>query len=432
MFLGRILLIIIQFASLLITNRLLGADGRGLFASAGTWSLFLFTVFYLSINVMYIKECADKKIERTDLKNGFFSFAILLSVVSIAVALLLYLFLNKGFIKLPWQIYVINILTIPFMIIQSLSVSVYQSENDFKKVNIIILFTAACSFLFIIISTFFLHFNVTVISVISLASWFLCSLYCYITCHFSFSLRALKTIFYRKFMVDLGFLHTNTIMTFLVSGFNILLMHKYISDSEVGQYFLANTITGYLLILPISIQNVLIADIIHKSHLEKVRATLNFFKAALLGMLVILVPIYFFSDLIIRLLGGKTFIHSAFYLQCLLVTVAFQVAGIIWSSLWNIRGYFKLITKVSFIVVAMSVILNFILIKSMGVEGAIITTLLITFLSMCVHIFLAIKECKKTGIPLLEFIPQKKDYLYLVHNLSILRSKFQKKVPAEI
>ena len=416
---GRIVLIITQFILLFITNRLLGSEGRGLFVSATTWALCLFTFFYLSINTMYLKECADKKANKTDLKNGFFSFAVLLSIASIIMAVVFYLLMNEKFIKLPLNIYLINILAIPFMIIQSLSISVYQSDNDFKKVNIVVLFTSVCNLTLVILSVFFLKFNVIIFSIISLFSWFLCSLYCYFTCVFTFSLTAIKKLCYKKFIGNLSFLHINTIMTFLVSGFNILLMHKYISDNEIGQYFLANSITGYLLILPVSIQNVLMAHLINRSHEGKVRITGIFFKATFLSMIGIALFLFFFSGIIVLILGGKSFTHSGFYLKCLLASVIFQIAGIIWSSLWSIRGYFKIITKISFIIVALSVILNFILIQSMGVIGAIITSTIITFLSMCVHIFLAMKEFKSVGISVHEIIPRKKDIIFLKQNLNL-------------
>jgi O-antigen/teichoic acid export membrane protein len=359
---------------------------------------------------------------------------VFLSIACIFCAILIYLLLNERFIKLPLNIYIINVLATPFMIIQSLSVAVFQSNNNFKKVNIVLLFTGVCNLALILFSFFFIQFNVTVFSIITLFSWFFCSLYCYFSCRFTFSIKAFKKLFYKKFTTDISFLHINTIMTFLISGFNILLMHKYISDNEVGQYFLASSITGYLLILPVSIQNVLMANLINKSHTEKVRITGYFFKATLLGMILIAILLFFLSNIIVFILGGKSFTHSAFYLQCLLVSVIFQIAGIIWSSLWSIRGYFKIITKISVVIVALSVILNFTLIKSMGVSGAIITSTIITFLSMCVHIFLAIKEYKSIGIHGYEIIPQKKDFIFFKQNLHLFkyRVKDQELVESKI
>ena len=136
LFVGRATLILIQFASLLVTNRLLGSEGRGTFASASTWATLFFTFFYLSINTMYIKEYADNKNNREDLKNGFFTFGLLLSMACIGMAVLAYIIFNSSFIRLPFDIYIINICTIPLMIIQVLAISVYQSHGDFKKVNI--------------------------------------------------------------------------------------------------------------------------------------------------------------------------------------------------------------------------------------------------------------------------------------------------------
>jgi O-antigen/teichoic acid export membrane protein len=419
-------LIVIQFVSLLITNRLLGSGGRGLFVSASTWAVFLFTFFYLSINTMYLKECAENKGNKEDLKNGFFSFAVLLSLVCMFIAIIIYLLFNSRFIQLPFNIYFINILTIPGMIFQSLALSVYQSDNDFKKVNIVTLFTAASNFIFILTAILFTHFNVLIFSVISLTSWSLCALYCYITCRFKFSRHALKMLFYRNFVNDISYLHINTIMSFLVSGFNIILMHKYVSDDEVGQFFLANSIIGYLLILPISIQNVLIANLINRTNIEKAKLTGYFYKATLFGMIIIGILLFLFSDLIVLILGGKTFIHSAFYLQCLIISAVFQIAGIMWSSLWNIRGYFKTITKLSILIVLLSILLNFILIKKMGVTGAVITSAVITFLSMCVHLILAMREYKKTGISRAEIFPHKNDFIFLKENLNRFKYRFRK------
>lgn len=426
LFFGRVVLIIIQFASLLITNRLLGSEGRGTFASATTWATLFFTFFFLSINTMYLKECADNKGDKDDLKNGFFTFGILLSVASIVISILAYLFFNDNFIKLPLIIYLINIFTIPFMIIQSLSIAVYQSSGDFKKVNIATLFTSAFNLILIILSIFFVKFDVVVFSTISLISWCCCCLYCFVTCRFSFSWPGLNKLFYKKFVSDLSFLHINTIMTFLVSGLNIIIMHKYLSDNVVGQFFLANAIIGYLLILPASIQNVLITNLIDKTNVDRIRTTGTFFKVSVTGMALIVLVLFFFANIIILVLGGKSFANSGFYLQCLLPTVLFQIAGMIWSSLWSIKGYFKLVMKNSFLIVILSVVLNFILIRSMGVMGAIISINIITFLSMCVHIILAMREFKSVGISAHEIIPQKKDFVTVKESISLFRDKFRK------
>ena len=86
----------------------------------------------------------------------------------------------------------------------------------------------------------------------------------------------------------------------------------------------------------------------------------------------------------------------------------------------------KLVMKNSFLIVILSVVLNFILIRSMGVMGAIISINIITFLSMCVHIILAMREFKSVGISAHEIIPQKKDFVTVKENISLFRDKFRK------
>jgi len=420
------MLIIIQLTSLLITNRLLGSEGRGTFASATTWATLFFTLFFLSINTMYLKEFADQKADRKELANGFFTFGVLLSLGGLAIALLAYGAFNEAFIKLPFLIYVINVLTVPFMIIQSLSISVYQSTGEYRRLNIATLLTSLINLALILLSLLLVKFDVLVFSAISAFSWLCCGVYCFLTCRFRFSVPQMKKLFYRQFVSDLSYLHINTLMTFLVSSLNILIMHKYLSDEQVGQFFLASAVVGYLLILPMSIQNILITILMNKSNEDRVRTTGVFFKLSLLAMIVIVGILFFLANILVFVLGGHSFSDSGLYLQYLLPTVLFQVAGIFWSSLWTLKGYFKLIMKVSIGIVALSVICNFIFIRQWGVMGAILCANIITCLSMGVHLVLAIMEYRKIGRSAYEIIPRRSDLQIVRENVRMILARFRK------
>lgn len=426
LFAGRAMLIVIQLTSLLITNRLLGSEGRGTFASATTWATLFFTLFFLSINTMYLKEFADKKADRGELANGFFTFGVLLSFGGLAIAMLAYWLFNDSFIKLPLLVYVINLLTVPFMIIQSLSISVYQSTGEYRKLNIATLLTSLINLALILLSLLVIKFDVLVFSGISAFSWLCCGLYCFFTCRFRFSIPQMKKLFYRQFVSDLSYLHINTLMTFLVSSLNILIMHKYLSDEQVGHFFLASAVVGYLLILPMSIQNILITNLMNKSNEERVKTTGVFFKLSLLAMIVIVGILFFLANILVYVLGGDSFTESGLYLQYLLPTVLFQIAGVFWSSLWTLKGYFKLIMKVSIGIVALSVICNFIFIWQWGVMGAILCANIITCLSMGVHLILAMREYKKIGGSAYEIIPRRGDLQFVRENVRIILAKFRK------
>ena len=401
---------VLQFVNLIITNRMLGAEGRGLFASASTWALGFFTFFFLSINIIYLKKIADQKLDRAILKNGFFTLSVFMALISLLVGLLFYVCLDSNFFRLPFMLFILNMLVVPFMMIQALSLSVFLSANDYKKLNITSIINWAINLLLVVALCFLIEFNPTTLSAITLISWACCGVYCFFACDFSFSLAALKEITKVNFWKELAFLHINSIMTYLMFSLNILIIHRYINNESTGQYFLAASIINYLFIIPGSIQSVLMGSLIEQTEQGKAKLTATFFKGTVLLMLLIVTGVFIFSKQIVEVLGGNTFLSSGRYIELLLPACIFQVAGFIWSSLWNIKGYFKLITKVSIVIVLLSVALDFILIPAIGVMGAIISSTVTCFLAMCVHLWLAIKEFRKVGLSIRELLPRKTDF----------------------
>jgi len=181
-----------------------------------------------------------------------------------------------------------------------------------------------------------------------------------------------------------------SVFTIIYFRTDILMLSFLRGDVEVGFYSAAYRLTDALVFLP-SVITTSTFPVMSK-YFKDSFDTFSFayartFKYLFASGLLIAVVVTFASDRIINIVYGSEYQNSAIALQILIWATAIMFINVLISSTCVSSGNQQIISKTAIIAAILNVILNFILIPSIGYTGAAIATVFSAFGSMLFGLF---------------------------------------------
>jgi O-antigen/teichoic acid export membrane protein len=377
---ARIYSLIAGLAILTITARWLGPAGRGQMAAALVWANVFFMSSYSSLNYVVIHRASASAGERSWLPSALgtlLGFAGLMSVVCWLIAGILW-FTTRGrlFGAIHPAVLVIAMLTVPFLIFEQYMNALLISIARLDVYNRAVI--AAKTLVLLLIAVFFLcRFGLPTAVAATLAG------------QAGLSLAGLPLAFREaghrmrfdpkllRAMLSRGLrLHPSNAAMYVYSSSSVLLINRYLGTSATGVYYLANQLVDVMLVVPFAANLVLYEKTSAMGvakvwpHQRRILLSLPLLMAAACAAAAMLAPF------LIPLLAGKAFAPSVAIFRSLLVLVCVGTVNAVMMPQWISRGLFGAISIINVTAAAINLTAGFLLIKTMGIQGVIIATIL--------------------------------------------------------
>ena len=370
--------IAIEFATLLVTARILGPDGRGIVATITAWAALFAATFGLSLGQVIVYRLTDNEQE-----NQFHrTFSALLPVSFFLVlggwlcAYTIYFQTETGGLKdLPEGIVLLGFSLIPLMIWDTYCSHLLSARGRLQIYNRGLIWGRTIGF-GVMLSTILL-FGRGVYSPIlgNMTSLLLIILIAIYGIRDLLS-RPLK-IYASEIINLLGGglkLHINTIGSYLLMTVDIIILSQFRGVEEVGWYQAAMQFIAVPLMLPAVITMVLFSKIAEEGpdHLWAIHRQLIWQIMALIGAVAL--AGYFLAPVLIPVLLGNGFTETIPVFRILLLAMIGMCFSQLMVSQWITRGLFLQASIITITVGITNVILNFTFIPMYGIHAAAWTT----------------------------------------------------------
>jgi O-antigen/teichoic acid export membrane protein len=374
----KVALVIIKMAIGILTARILGPNGKGIFVLAIQMPGTLTVLSNLSIGEALIYNIGQKKISRNKILGNILLFTSGVSILTFGAYFYLLPYLSKNLLKnIDLSILKISSLLIPLIILDLLSLSTLKGFKKFKLYNgltllsrgfilcslftaLIILGTGIKGAVSAYVLVFFLNILVFIIILFFLSER-----------KISFSWKELKSLV----VYGLG-THIAVVLSELEYRFDIFILNFFLSPVHVGIYSVGVTMAQLMWYISNSVNTVLFPEI---SSISRSKAAQfipqvcrnTFFICGILGLFLVTTG-YF----LIRLLYGIEFILAYSVFLILLPGLMMDAIFRILSSYFKGTGRPLIVSKVVTVTLCLNLFLNFILIPLFGIHGAAISSLI--------------------------------------------------------
>jgi len=387
-----------QFIALILTNHIIGPEGRGIFIAAITWSSTFFTLshFSLSTGILNLSNKNAENIYKLAYTSAI--AALVLGAASFISGLIIYGAIPSLFNNLTLKYIVLAFATIPFMMLQQYTMAVVQVKGNFRAFNILYAVYGIINLAGITIAWLANETSVDLLIYINLAAWFLTGAISFRYLYPNFKMRYEGTSIFRLFAKTSFSAHIGAIVTFAVSRSDILIVNYFCSEKQTGVYGLAVGIVQILLIIPLSIQNLLYHSLLGKSIEEQKKVLLQNSRLTFTIMVLAAAVVYLLSQPLVNLVGGKGFEEAIPLFKYFLPAIVFYSMPMVLATQWNIMGIFRQVNILSMVLLILSLTGNIILVPFIGITGGAVTFLVMAFISFCIHIWFVQKQLGSTSV----------------------------------
>jgi O-antigen/teichoic acid export membrane protein len=378
--------IIVGIIVLVITARLLGAEGRGQVAVILTLAGLFSTFCYLSLGQVALHRMAnDPEQSRLGILIGsLILLAVILSVIGWFVAIFIYFYIpNSIFKNLPNIALFIGFLMIPFLIWEHYSSSLLMGLNKLRVYNKFQVIGRTITLFCIFIMAIGIGPSITGVLLAILIGQVIVSAgglkyFFDLLNKMGQSCRAKSSE--SKALIKGGFeLHLNAVGVYLVTSANVLILNYYSGPVEAGYFQMSIQLLGILMIIPHSASMIIYEKIVKLGpnkawqHNKRIlwQIILIMFGAGMVAS--ILAPFG------IRLLLGEDFQRVSELFQWMVLCSIGMTFSIVMGPQWIGRGYFKRVAALTVFIGFLNVSLNFWLIPSKGAQGAV-NALIVTYM----------------------------------------------------
>lgn len=401
---SKVLVIGSQFLALVITNHIIGPEGRGVFLAAITWSSTFFILSHCSFSTGILNLC-NKKIESI-YEVAYLSTiaALVLSLISISIGILTFILYPQVFNNLNIKFLLLSFAAIPFMMLQQYAMAVVQVKGNFRAFNFLYASYSVIMLACIVVIWLLDITSLNLLININLAAWAVTGVMAlYFIWPFIKQRTSTEGVFRLLIKTSLS-AHLGAVVSFIVSRSDILIVNYFSTDKQTGIYGLAVGIVQMLLIIPMSVQNILYPSLLGKSVIAQKKILLQYSRITFSVMLLCSICIFIVATPLVLIVGGKNFETAIPLFKYFLPGILFYSMPIVLSTQWNIMGIFKQINAASFLVLLVSVTGNFILVPLIGVTGGGITFLTISIIAFCLQVYFVKKNLGETTIREIIFI----------------------------
>lgn len=374
-FITRVGIFLLQGISALLLARILGPEGRGLYA-------LIVTVPHIAAmicNFGLVASTAYFVSKGTIHKQQILTIIYLFPLIVGFLAIILLYFFSKYYVQifpevsLPLLQYAIML--IPIIAFFNNGLAFLQGEKRFSAFNAVNFFNPLVFLLFFIIFVIFFDFQLQG----AIFSWqigFILSalLGAYLITQkntFDFSVKRNDFITLIKYSSRISM---SEILTFLNYRMDIFLVGFFLDAKSVGWYTIAVVIAETLWFLANSIANVLFPNFSERKESEAQNLLKKGFSVVFWFTLISVLILIFLDHYIIQIAFGTEFLTSLQALQFLYPGVLLLSLYKILSSYIASRNKPGIIMRIAFIGLIFNFILNVILIPKLGISGAAIAS----------------------------------------------------------
>lgn len=366
----QLFILVIGFVSGIILARVLGPDGRGIFASLLVYPTIIVSLLSLGVTQAIVYFLGTKKYSDSEIIGVVLLLLLILSIVGVFLSIIIFSFIkNPDFNQ---TLILLSSLSIPAQLTLNYSSGILVGKQQISKYNKIT--SLAPLFNFTLIALFVLFGGINVLGAVLAILLAQCLLALYalklINRERALKIRYLPELI--KKTLSLGFVYA--ISSFILNlnyRADIIILQQLSNASEIGQYTIGVNFAELLWQLPAALGVVIFSYSANSKDSDKfsrdlVKIMRITFPIVLIGSTIL----YFVSDYIIPFLYGKEYIPSIKMLKLLL-------PGIVIMSLFKIidmdlAGKGKPYVTIAFFIPALliNVMLNFLLIPTYGGCGA--------------------------------------------------------------
>ena len=392
-------------AGIFIT-RILGPEGRGVYALFFADISLLSTILGFSIGTAITFYIANNKITR----EKTIGISLLFSLVTILLSfLMLAIWLNLPISDLfiPTES-----LTIPFILIFCFFIVInhvdilfsafFQGEKRFDIVNLVLLVNSFMNFGFYAL-LFVLHYfefyaiginevllTALIVLFLNFAHWnyHFRKHYSY---KFSFKFNWKNDI--QPFVRFMGLDHLANIVTFFNNRLVLWIIAFYMSNESVGLFALAFGITQLLTMLSNPLSQVLFPVIWSEDAKKHLKTYIVFCRAHFSILLCISIVGFIIAPFVLPIVYGVDFSSSVLPLQIMFLPAIFSCQTKIFTGILFAENKVKIYLFSALAGLVVTLALNFTLIPSFGIEGAaiasslsFITTFIVVYLAMALNV----------------------------------------------
>lgn len=419
--------IIIGVLLIVIIARGLGPELQGQYTLITVFPLLITMFLNLGLNISTVYFVSKGEINLNEAFTNNLVIGVILSGISVFVGLVfINLWGNQLFPEIHYKYLYLILITVPFILMNSFFQTIFQGIQNFKIFNTVLVITQLTNLALVILLV--IWFKIGLFG--ALISFLLGHVITFIFILWVFLFKYKVTInkhslldpSYIKKSISYGLKsYLSNLVTFLNYRQSLFFIGYFISPLAVGLYSVSINVAEKLSVFTQSISTVLLPKIASlRTDAERNELTSIVSRFTLTFMLILIIPIFFLSDFIVRVLFGLEYIQSSLFLKILLPGIAFLAVEKILSNDIAARGKPEVNMYVSIFNVVFSVILNLILIPIYGVLGAAVTTSFIYSVSFCIKSYLF---SKITGERLSSFILIKKKDLILLSKFIIRITK---------
>ncbi|MBN2070200.1 MAG: polysaccharide biosynthesis C-terminal domain-containing protein [Candidatus Krumholzibacteriota bacterium] len=376
-FATKIALLVIGVVSSIITVRILGAEGKGLFSLSIISASVIFNFANLGIGTGAGYYLGKKKVDLEVLAGNWLSLSVIIgisvTIVSISAAPLI-----AGIVlpDVPVRFIIIGLLTIPFLVLIYNFQMLNKANSDFRSFNIIellqrLFFLAAFPLLYIILTLdpIQLALAVYLVSFAVTASVLLARWSRTVKLRFRWDKRLAGSS--TKFGIQ-G--HMANFLGFLNLRLDMLLINYFIGPAAVGYYSISVMIAERLWYLPDALGIVLYPRIAHGGEKESNLVTAVICRQTVAILMGSITVVLLAAKYVISLLYTDLFLAALTPLFLLLPGVLSAGISRIVSNDLLARGHPAVNMTAGGVALVINIISNIILIPKMGISGAALST----------------------------------------------------------
>ncbi len=372
--LTRILQLIFAIGTSVIIARVLGPEGKGVYALALLLPSILVALTDLGVGPASVYYIGKKKYSSKEIFGANIIYSFLISIFAISIGLIVVLFFREeAFPGVPKEYLLLALSLIPFQVFLTLVVDVLLGLRKIKEYNFVQL---VHTFMFLFLIAIFLlgfHFGIRAAIICEAVSLFLsCIVLFFLVIKETQGvlLKCSKDYFKNSFFYGIK-AYSSNVLSFLHARIDMWMLNFFLNPIAAGFYSVAVGVAEKLWLISQSAGTVIFPEVSSESNSKRLKEFTplicrNVLFISFLGA----IALFLMAPLLITFLYSKQYSKSVLPLQILLLGIIPISGSRILSNDFAGRGKPILNTYLNGFSVITNVVLNLIFIPKWGIAGA--------------------------------------------------------------
>ena len=387
-FTTRISQLLLGIVTSIIIARVLGPEGRGIYALVILLPMLLIAFANFGIGPASVYYIGKKKYSPLEIFGSNIIFSILLSIFAITIGLVvIFFFGNKVFPGVTKEYLLLALCLIPFKFFLTFVVNILLGLQEIKKYNFINLLRNFIFLALIILFLLWLQYSIKAVIVAQILSLLLTSIVLFFLTKKEVGgvVLSIKKSLFKDFFNYGSKIYLISIFSFLLLRIDMFMINIFLNPIEVGFYSIAVGLTEKIWLISQSAGTVLFPRVCSETNDKKLKEFTPFVCRNVLWITVFIATLLFFlSPYVIDLFYSEQFHKSILPFQILLIGAIAISGSRILAKDFTGRGRLQENIYISAFSLILNIILNIIFIPKFGIIGAAWATVIsytITFLN---------------------------------------------------